>query len=98
MNVIELASEYGLPIHKYADPTEGAKENISLDEAHVIHEQDPGLLYLGGMAEEAIVTDPDGGVWYPDPEALAEILSQSNPKKAAAKMAESEPMRGTWKQ
>ena len=44
------------------------------------------------------VIDSEGGVWWPNEEAQAEIDASENPKAAAIQMAEEQPMRGTWKQ
>ncbi len=45
---IELAQEVGVgmqPLHKYADPTEGVKYCLTLDEAEEVANEDPGLIY-----------------------------------------------------
>ena len=36
----------GYSINKYADPVEGARESLSVDEAEEVASEDPGLLYL----------------------------------------------------
>ena len=43
---MELAEEFGLPLHKAADPIEDERRNISLDEAREIAREDAGLLYV----------------------------------------------------
>jgi len=45
-----------------------------------------------------IVTDTDGGVWWPSDEAEAEIMASDDPESKAIEIAETEPMRGTWQQ
>ena len=44
------------------------------------------------------VTDPQGGVWWPDAEATAEIEASDDPEATAIKIATDEPMRGEWRQ
>ena len=43
------------------------------------------------------VTDSEGGIWWPSDEAAEEIESAEDPKAAALRICEAEPMRGTWK-
>lgn len=42
------------------------------------------------------VSDSDGGRWWPDEEAQAEILAADDPGAAAVRMCDEEPMRGRW--
>lgn len=43
---IELAaSDSGVRLNKYADPTEDGRENISIDEAREIAREDAGLIF-----------------------------------------------------
>ena len=42
---IERAERTGAALHKYADPTEGARK-VSLSEARAIVREDPSLIYL----------------------------------------------------
>ena len=43
---IEAArNDSGIVLHKYEDPTEGAMEGITLDEAEAIAREDPGLIW-----------------------------------------------------
>ncbi len=44
------------------------------------------------------VVDEEGGRWWPDEEAAAQIDASSNPESEALRICEEEPMRGTWKQ
>lgn len=44
---IEYAESHGLLLCKYADPTEGVREDVSPSEAREIAAQDPSLVYLG---------------------------------------------------
>ena len=43
---IEHAEAYGLTLSKYADPVEGAREGLTVEEATEIAREDPGLVYL----------------------------------------------------
>jgi hypothetical protein len=45
-DAIEYAERHGLTLKKYADPTEGAREDLSLDEAREIAKADPTLIYI----------------------------------------------------
>lgn len=49
---IETAEAKGLTLSKYADPTEGAREGLSVEEARAIAAEDPGLVYVE-VADEA---------------------------------------------
>jgi hypothetical protein len=42
------------------------------------------------------VTDTEGGVWWPNDEASAQINAADNPEAEAVRIANTEPMRGTW--
>lgn len=43
---IAYATAHNLPmVHKYADPTEGARD-VTLDEAEEIVREDPGLIWI----------------------------------------------------
>ena len=39
-------AEHGLALRRYADPTEGARDGLSVSEAHAVAAQDAGLIYL----------------------------------------------------
>lgn len=43
---IEYAEEHGLTLGKYTDPTEEAREGLSVDEAREIADEDPSLIYV----------------------------------------------------
>lgn len=47
---------------------------------------------------QIVVQDTDGGIWWPNEEAAAEIAAADDPEEVAIEMCESVPMRGTWKQ
>lgn len=49
-----------------------------------------------GESEELSVEDTDGGTWYPNDEAQAEIQSSQNKSDKAIEICQSEPMRGRW--
>jgi hypothetical protein len=42
---IEFAECHGLELSKYADPTEGARDGLTLDEARRVAAEDPSLVY-----------------------------------------------------
>lgn len=46
LDAINLAEELGLTLSKYADPTEGAREGLTPDEAREVAKEDPSLVYL----------------------------------------------------
>ena len=43
---IEYAEAHGLALHKYADPIEGARDGVTVDEARDIAREDPSLIWL----------------------------------------------------
>jgi hypothetical protein len=43
---IEDLFDANIAVHKYADPVEGARENLTLDEAVEVAREDSGLLYV----------------------------------------------------
>lgn len=49
---INLAETYDISIYKYADPTEGARELIDIDEAREVAAEDPSLVYVTLSADE----------------------------------------------
>lgn len=44
-DAIEYAEAHNLPLHKHADPTEGARE-VSVEEAREIAAEDPSLIWI----------------------------------------------------
>lgn len=59
-DAIEYAAAHGLTLRKYADPTEDAREGLSIEEARAIATEDPSLIYLDVLAI--------GDVWRVPPE------------------------------
>ncbi len=55
---IEYAAVHGLPLSKYSDPIEGARENLTVDEAREIAREDPALIYVDDS-----LTHCDCGAW-----------------------------------
>lgn len=49
---IAYAAARGLTLHKYADPTEGAREGLTITEALEIAREDPSLIYLDTEEED----------------------------------------------
>lgn len=43
---IEYAKENGLLLSKYEDPIEGAREDVTVDEARDIAREDPRLIWI----------------------------------------------------
>lgn len=43
---IKAAEERGLELKKYADPVEGAREGLTVEEARQIAHEDPSLVYV----------------------------------------------------
>lgn len=43
---IDYAASRGLWLSKYADPTEGARDGLTISEARAVAEVDPGLIFL----------------------------------------------------
>jgi len=46
VHAIDFADLRGLTLRKYADPTEGAREGLSVEEARQIAKEDPSLIWL----------------------------------------------------
>jgi hypothetical protein len=46
IEAIEYAEKNGLRLSKYADPTEDAREGLTVDEAREIAREDANLIYL----------------------------------------------------
>ena len=51
---IEYARKHGLALHKYADPTEGSRADLTIEEAEAVIAEDPGLVWI----KEATPTRP----------------------------------------
>lgn len=51
-DAIAYAAEHGLTLRKHADPTEGAREGLSVEEAREIAAEDPSLVWLERPARE----------------------------------------------
>ena len=47
-DAIDYAEAHGLTLSKYGDPTEGARDGLTVDEAREVAAEDPGLIYLDG--------------------------------------------------
>lgn len=43
---IQYAQRYGLTLNKYADPVEGPREGLSVEEARDVAREDPSLIYV----------------------------------------------------
>lgn len=43
---IDFAELNGLTLSKYSDPTEGARDGLSVEEAREVAAEDPALIYL----------------------------------------------------
>jgi len=49
---IDYARKHGLTLCKYADPAEGCREGLTLDEAEAVAREDPGLVYVEIAADD----------------------------------------------
>jgi hypothetical protein len=45
-DAIEYAEQRGLPLSKYTDPTEGARDGLTVGEALEVAAEDPSLIYV----------------------------------------------------
>ena len=45
-----------------------------------------------------VVADADGGIWWPDDSAQAEIDASKSPAAEAVRICNDSPMRGEWRQ
>lgn len=55
---IEYAEAHGMTLSKYADPTEGARTGLTIDEARDVAKEDPGLIWLAAAGTTAeTITD-----------------------------------------
>lgn len=43
---IEYAERHDLPLHKYADPTEDARDDLTVAEAREVAAEDPSLIWV----------------------------------------------------
>lgn len=103
---IEAAESMGLLLGKYADPTEGAREGLTVSEAREVAAEDSGLVYLDVPAADGLtvvvlhgtmsVRDSAGGVWHPSDEATEEIEQSESPAATALRICREQPMRGEW--
>lgn len=50
---IDHASRHGLTLSKYADPTEGAREGLTVEQAREVAAEDPALIWCPGIATTA---------------------------------------------
>lgn len=50
---VAYAEEHGVPLCKYADPTEGAREDLTVDAARAILAEDPSLIYVDAVSNES---------------------------------------------
>lgn len=55
-------------------------------------------MYAQELANGWTVVDPDGGRWWPDAAAQAEIAAAPDPARAAVRMCKSSPGRGVWQE
>lgn len=49
---IEFAERNGLTLSKFADPVEGARDGLTVDEAREVAAEDPSLVYVEAQTEE----------------------------------------------
>ena len=46
IEAVEYAREHGLKLSKYADPIEGARDDLTPSEAEEVCREDPNLIYI----------------------------------------------------
>lgn len=72
-DAIEYAERTGATLHKYADPIEGARDSLTIDEARQVAREDASLIWVsvsvdpcdGCGAPATVSTDIGGGVaWW----------------------------------
>lgn len=56
-DAIEYAATHGLTLNKYCDPTENARNGLTLDEARAIARVDPNLIWLQSATEIQFATE-----------------------------------------
>ncbi len=62
---LRLVEINGWTINKHADPTEEAREMLSVDEAAAVADEDPSLIYVDlPTYTPSPNLDPDPGDWY----------------------------------
>lgn len=45
-DAIHYAAAHNITLSKYADPTEGARDGLSIEEARTVAAEDPSLIYV----------------------------------------------------
>ena len=61
-DAIDIAEANGLTLNKYADPTEDAREGLTMEEARRVAAEDPSLIWLERpMYQEVTVTPHHAG-------------------------------------
>lgn len=55
MDAISWAEMFGANICKYADPTEGAREGLTMGEAWEVAREDPSLIYVDADGDTVVV-------------------------------------------
>ena len=61
-DAIEYAEREGLTLSKYADPTEDARDGLSIEEARDIAREDPALIYIRIMKPKYHGQDKDAAI------------------------------------
>lgn len=97
-----LATFAGVRLDKHTDPTEGAREGLTIAEAHAVASEDPSLIFAHVMVPSSltarerddnwIVEDEGGGTWFPASDA--EIGNAD----IALALCHHAPTTGVWRQ
>jgi hypothetical protein len=45
-DAVEYAEDHDMPLNKYADPTEDARDDLTPDEARAVAKEDPSLVWI----------------------------------------------------
>jgi hypothetical protein len=49
------------------------------------------------LHDDYVVRDAEGGIWWPEDEAQAEIKASADPENTALLIVTETPMRGAWR-
>jgi regulator of RNase E activity RraA len=55
------------------------------------------LLTVDVLHDDYVVRDAEGGIWWPEDEAQAEIKASADPENTALLIVTETPMRGAWR-
>ena len=86
---ITYADAHGFTLCKYADPTEGARVGISVDEARAIAREDASLIWIPrGVSVALVGTDGMRPVVWAVGDTLAEALAEAGNQELSTREIE----------